>query len=486
MHIICKRLNAAVVLAVSSAAVLFNPAAARAADAAAQLVSQPLIERHGLTRAWFAQIPVGGRTKITHITQDEGTLFVQTSDAMLYALDTETGRLIWSQQVGEPSRPTQKIGSNGKANAEASEQALLDRVLEKTDTSDRAISQRHDKVIAVANGSTLYLLNRADGSIFLDPKNNVPWKLQLRSVPEAAPLVTDDMIFVPTAGGLIEVYMITDSRRSSAMLSSTGRNHEPPVQVGDRIAWATDKGILQITQPKNVTIRHRIETTGPITTSLVPNPPLVYAGSVDGFVYCINETTGDIVWKLTTGSPVRDTPVLVKGAIFVTSEEGGMFRADALSGHQAWFNPAPKHLLAVSPTKVYALDSLSRLLIINAKSGATVDRLEMPEMIEPVLNDETDRIFLKTEAGLIQCLHEIGAEQPQNYELPKIVEKKPAEDAAAKPAKPATPKAADDGDKPKPPVTPKAPKEKSPTTDTPTPPMKPAAAAKKGAKADMP
>ena len=80
------------------------------------VVPQSTAERHGLTRAWFTQIPVGGRARITYIVQDEGTLFVQTSDAMLYAIDAESGRVVWSQQVGEPNWPTMRPGANGRRN----------------------------------------------------------------------------------------------------------------------------------------------------------------------------------------------------------------------------------------------------------------------------------------------------------------------------------------------------------------------------------
>src|SRR5207237_7879256 len=124
------------------------------------------------------------------------------------------------------------------------------------------------------------LLNRSDGSFYIDPKNNFPWKVSLRSAPDAGPLVTEDMVYVPNVNGQIEVFMITDSKRTAVMLSSLGRTAAPPVQVADRIAWATDKGVVQITQPKTVILRHRIETTGPIAAVLTPYPPRVLVGAL--------------------------------------------------------------------------------------------------------------------------------------------------------------------------------------------------------------
>ena len=455
----------------------------RAATAADLLVPHTTAERHGLTRAWFAQIPVGGRSRITHIVQDDGTLLVQTSAAMLYALDAETGRILWSQQVGEPNQPTQRPGANGQATGDAAELAAIDRLVDKTEQTDRSISQRRDKVVAVANGTTLYLLNRSDGSIYLDPKNNIPWKVNLRSTPESGPLVTEDMVYVPNVVGQIESFVIDDSKRTAVMLSSLGRTPVPPVQVADRIAWATDKGIIQITQPKTVVLRHRIETSGPITAMLTPNPPQVFAGSIDGYLYCVDENKGEIIWKLTAGSAIRQSPVVISGAVFVVSEGGGMFRAGAADGYQAWVNPAARHFLAASPTKIYALDAYGRMLIINAKSGATIDSMTMPEAVLPLQNGLTDRVFLTSEAGLIQCLHEPGLTAPQNYLPPKPVEKP----AAADVPKVTKPKPAEDADKPKPAAKePAVPKENPAPTDKPTPAPKAVPMPKRGVKPVMP
>ncbi|HKD35363.1 MAG TPA: PQQ-binding-like beta-propeller repeat protein, partial [Pirellulales bacterium] len=429
------RFGFSLVAAALALTVVGSPRAAQAVTGADLVVPQSTAERHGLTRAWFTQIPVGGRARIAYIVQDEGTLFVQTTDAMLYAIDAETGRMVWSQQVGSPGRPTMRPGANGRAAGDPSDAAIIDTLLNKTEQTDRAISARRDKVVAVANGTVLYLLNRADGSFYMDPKNNVQWKITLASAPEAGALVTEDTVFIPLVQGTIATYPITDTRGSPTNLPSTGHCVAPPVQVADRIAWATDKGVIHVTKPKVIELRHRIETTGPILARLTANPPRVFAGSIDGFLYCVNENAGDIAWKLTVGSAVRESPVVIRGAVLVASEDGGMFRASAADGHQDWFNPAARHFLAASPTKVYALDHYGHMLVINAKSGATIDTVAMPEDVLPVQNGLTDRVYLSSRAGLIQCLHEPGLTQPQNYAPPKPVEK-PPEDTTQKAAAP--------------------------------------------------
>src|SRR6266566_2376546 len=67
--------------AVAIALLLFGTArSALAVEASELLVPQFSAEQHGLTRAWFFQIPaIGGRSHLTHVVQDDGMLFAQTS-----------------------------------------------------------------------------------------------------------------------------------------------------------------------------------------------------------------------------------------------------------------------------------------------------------------------------------------------------------------------------------------------------------------------
>ncbi len=435
------------------AATLASESAARAADAKDLLFPQQVAERHGLTRAWYAQVPVAnGRSRVNFIVQDEGLLLVQTSSAMVYAFDTESGHLAWSAEVGDARLPSQRPGANGRPADLKDNRSEIDKLLgHESDKSDKALSERNDKVVAVVNGSALYLLNRADGSAYVDPKNNVEWKVGLRGAPSSGPLVTDNMVIVPNVDGQLECYPTYDSKVSPLFMASSGLDETPPIAVGERIAWASARGVVHITQPKSINVRYRVETTGPITAAATSHDPVVFAGSVDGYLYAINSTTGDVLWKQTVGSAIRQPPVPIRTAVFAVLEDGGLFRGAMSDGHQQWINPAPKFFLAASPTKIYAADEFGHLLVLNAKTGATIDSMAMPSLCLPMANEQTDRIYLTSESGLIQCLHETQLEKPENY-LPPKPEK------AVEEAPKAKPKAApsDDPDKPKAEPAPKA------------------------------
>ena len=56
------------------------------------LISQPTAERHGLTRGWFAQVDVDRNMgRIDFMTLDHGVIFVHTNQAVVHAINAESG-----------------------------------------------------------------------------------------------------------------------------------------------------------------------------------------------------------------------------------------------------------------------------------------------------------------------------------------------------------------------------------------------------------
>ena len=102
---------------------------------AAGLIDRSGAGRFGMTRAWFAQVGSARATgPISYIGLNNGTLLVQTTRGLLAALDGETGRTLWSTQVGPSDRLCTAPAANGEH-------------------------------VVVVNGSLLIVLLRSTGSI---------------------------------------------------------------------------------------------------------------------------------------------------------------------------------------------------------------------------------------------------------------------------------------------------------------------------------
>jgi len=394
---------------------------------AAVVIPQTLAARYGLTRTWFTQVGSPTATgPIRNVTLDHGTLFVQTQDGMVSALNAETGRILWSTQVG----PRNHTSSEPAAN---------------------------ERFVTVVNGSVLFVLDRVSGQL--------QWQKQLTGSPGAGPALSRTHVFVPMIDGRMEAYDVEKgSQQKPWNYKSFGRILVRPMITEQSVSWTTERGFFYVADPEGLGIRYRLETRDAIHARPGYWTPNLYACSSDGYVYAVNEATGRIDWKFAIGDAIFTSPMAIEGKVYVVSEFTGMYCLDGKTAAQVWIAPKMKQFLAASPTRIYACDHLNRLVVLDAKTGNRLGTMPLDETSLKLANNQTDRIYLASEAGIIQCLREVDLKTPVVYTPPpaptlaadkmKAKAKAPAEGAPDKPAKPAKAKAtdeepvADEGDQP--------------------------------------
>jgi len=371
-----------------STLVLFLGLAALAAPAFSQgMISQPAAARHGLTRAWFAQVGSAQVTgRIEYVNYVDGLLLVQSSLGMLTALDAETGRTLWETRVGT------REGSS----------------------SEPAANSKH---VVVLNGSTLYVIDRKDGGI--------AWKKSVTRAPGAGPGITETHAFVPTVSGLIEAYDLESGVHQTPWnYQSTGRVLSPPMTTPLSVSWTTDNGYFYVADPAGGGIKYRLESGGAMHSRPAAWSPMLYATSLDGFVFAIDESKGSIRWKQQLGEPIYKQPVAVTGAVLVIPEFGGMYCLDPATGEIRWHTPGIQQFVAASPTRIYASDSVGALAIIDTASGAQAGTLPISALTAKHVNSRSDRIYLVDDNCLVQCLHEPHLTRPALHTPPVTVQEK--------------------------------------------------------------
>ncbi len=398
------------------------------ADVQSLLFSQEDAQLHGLKRAWYAQVQMDpARARIQEMVLHEGTLFVLTNRAMLQAIDAKTGQTLWAIQVGSPNHPSLTPGVNRD-------------------------------LVAVINGSDLYVFNRFNGKLL--------WKTQLDGVPGAGAALSDHRAYVPTVQGMIYSFALepakdpmeelggprrkpapkveeTAAQRADRMESfrlsqesipplvcqSLGRAMVQPVvtrqdAAGEYVAWPTDQGFLFVAaldrREERFTIKFRVGTDTGIVAQpgyLPPDPKsgdagVIFAATKDGYVHAISEKTHDAIWRFSSGEPLVEPAVVVGDVLFVATQPGGMYCVDAKAGTQKWFTPGIVQFVSASKQRVYAADKLGRIQVLNAANGARLDTIPAVGQSLRLRNDESDRIYLASATGLIQCLHEIELADP--------------------------------------------------------------------------
>jgi outer membrane protein assembly factor BamB len=383
-----------------------------------------------------------GKSRVLDLNLFEGVLYSISDSAMVQAVDAETGAVLWAKQIGRADHPSMPLGVGGD-------------------------------MLAVVNGSRLYVANRHTGDILYE--HNVD------GAPGGGPGVNDRRVYVPMTTGMIAAYRVdlvsdtvkedsfgkpstadsASSDRSEQKLrvepgtaralffQSKGRTLVQPLMMRyskdeEYASWPTDQGFLYVARVNrhndfSLEIQSRIKTDAAITVPPAYLPPtenispdfgILFFGSNDGFVTAIREDSA-VLWRIPTTEPIVQMPVSIGERVYFSTQHGGLYCVDAKpdgAGRavQHWYAPGALRFLAAGKKYVYAADHIGNTLVLDALTGARIDTLETQKSSLKFTNFQTDRLYLATPEGLIQCLHEIGVKEPLRYDLDR---KKAAESA---------------------------------------------------------
>jgi outer membrane protein assembly factor BamB len=335
----------------------------------------------GLQRAWFAQVNLdSARNRLERAVLYGDRLTIMTSAGVVQELNALTGETIWTARIGNPEHPSLGPAAN-------------------------------DKAVAVVNGSTLYVLDKNDGKpIVVRPVGGAPG---------AAPALAESHVFVPLVTGRIEAYPIDEQQKLTPWYyQSYGRAMVPPMATAESVVWATDSGHMYVGNAKDLRVRFRLEAGSEIVAPPASGPPYVYAATSTGEVFSMHEATGVRRWKYAAGFPIHRAPAVVGNLVFVSSEEPMLHCIDATRGTEIWAAPGVNQFAAASKTRVYGVDVLGALVVLDAATGATLGRIFRDTDTHALVNDQTDRIYVVSADGLVQCYHELDAKEP-TYHRPK-------------------------------------------------------------------
>jgi outer membrane protein assembly factor BamB len=311
-----------------------------------------------------------------HIEHDipEITLYATTTQGVVHAIDAQTGRTLWSQTVGKPNYPTYKTAAN-------------------------------EKFLAVINGSTLYLLERDTGYVL--------WNHRLKSVPAGGPGLSDHMVSAIMKSGLVETYLLDDLDKHPWTFVSTGRGTSSPLATPRTFSWTTDRGHLYVGSARESQVYYRLEANAAFRSSpaALENNRL-FAAAQNGFVYALDEMSGDMVWRHFAGQGIFQPPVAVHQGIYVVAE-GNLIRLDANSGDEQWKVPRIDQVVSINDKRVYAIDYQARLIVLDSTHGHQLAAASFPPLEVKLSNWQTDRLFVGTGTGKLYCLREPRLFLPQ-------------------------------------------------------------------------
>jgi hypothetical protein len=371
------------------------------ARAEQSLVSNQAASQLGLQRAWFAQARVDpSRDHVVQWLLDQDQLLALMSDGTVQALDASTGQTLWTTELGLlGGAPLSGIAANSK-------------------------------YLALLGTARLYLLDRTDGHQL--------WSRRTYGASTTAPALSQKFAYVALMNGRVEGYPLQDPTGPVWHFQSLGHLSQSPTTTDQSVSWASDSGFLYVARPNSHRMQFQINTHRKIVSPPAQRGSLLYTGSLDGYLHCFDAQSGSIRWRYAADFAIVRSPVIVGDQVYVASQAPALHAVHAQTGEPLWQVHGVRQFVAQGKRQTYGIDGDGTLIAVENATGGVVGQLQTRSDNRALANAQSDRIYLVNDRGLVQCLHEIGSDQPLWHRDPSGHRDPSAEDAENSETTPAT------------------------------------------------
>lgn len=374
-----------------------STASAQYTSVAGALPSTRTLDRFGLERAWWNQATLNtARERIRHLVADEEVVIAQSTGGIATAFDAETGKRLWSVQIGRRDDPSYPAATN-------------------------------ERLVLITASQFLYAFDKLTG--------NIEWRIEVPSQPSTSPSADDRRVYVGCLDGSVYAFNLRRIRELYAerllpqwsyqtidwKFQTAGAITTPPLPIeGDQVICfaSLDRSLYCVTRNERE-IRFQFETDAPVSAPLAYHEGKLYLASQDFDLYCINILNGNPFWRFVSGTAITKKPYIVGDDLYLLPETGGMFCLSVDTGTQRWWRPKMTEFLGASMGRLYASDEQGNLVLLARADGALLGAIPLRPFPVRFYNDRTDRIFLASDSGLVIALRERGQQFPVYHRYPE-------------------------------------------------------------------
>ncbi len=385
------------------------------------LPSSRLLNRFGLEQGWWGQAVLNStRDKIRHIAIDERSVIVISTSGIVTAFDAQTGQKMWISRVGRRDQIS-------------------------------FMPVMNEKQVLIASGLQLFALDRLKGG--------VDWEINLPQIPSTAPSADDERVYIGTLDGSVyafdlkkikELYqerLLPEYSLSTRVwrYKAGAKITSPPVVSSLSVSFASQDRSLYSVGARSRDLLYQFETDAAVSAPLVKHGDRIYLASEDFNFYCLNANNGKVQWSFLSGLPIRRSPYVIDGRIYVLPDAGGIIALKTATGAHVWPGPQLRALNFLAATRhlVFTSDQIGNVLLLNRDNGEVTGVLPLISFNIKPDNAVTDRLFLAKENGLIVMIKEQGSDFPAYHKyperrpiLPELYDPKAEKPAEEKPPEP--------------------------------------------------
>jgi outer membrane protein assembly factor BamB len=259
-----------------------------------------------------------------------GTLYAVNNNGYAFAIDADTGKVLWERRVGRLNASSPAYSRNYLyiVNLEPGHLVKLDaktgKEIWKRPLPGRAESSPlvlgHSVYFGCENGE-LFALNTRNGK--------TRWSTPLGGPVKSAPAYSDGSLYVGDYGG----YMNKVDARSGKLIwqsgslgpgfGASGQFYSTPAVAFGRVYAGNNDGRVYSFDTSDGTLAWSYSTggyvySGPTVANTRHSPPTVFIGSFDGNVYALDAKDGSLRWKQSAGGQVVGSLSAVGEIVYVS------------------------------------------------------------------------------------------------------------------------------------------------------------------------
>lgn len=388
----------AALLMVTLSAVWLQPARAQTVSGITNVPDFYELERAGLKQVWYAQVPMARfREKVVRVTERNGVVLVQSSMGVMHCLDANTGKMLWSSSVSSSG-----FAANAPAIAPEAVYTSSDRMAIKLNRSNGKVLVKRELPTSTSAGPAVW-----ENVLFVPMTNQMMVALNMREGnqpktyhwPEIWRYTTDGRISSPPF--VLPLYHIEFPEGTGDEARTKVTDEQP------RVALLSDDGVLHVFKTLDKTILFRVVFGSPVSAPMSTYDHYAYVSTADTTLHCVDLLDLNQVavrWRSRGGYPLETKPLAYAEDVYITPTDGGMVCLDAKTGATRWRVYGVSRAVGATKDLVFASDVYGRFRSYTRAEGKPVGKFELRGFNVPVENQETDRLFLCSDEGLMFCL----------------------------------------------------------------------------------
>jgi outer membrane protein assembly factor BamB len=244
-------------------------------------------------------------------------------------------------------------------------------------SGNASIPGASDVLGATAPGNLFYFAEGYTGATFAE-------YLTIEN-PDPTNTATVQVTFLPSNGSapIVKVYTIGHSSRFTLFTNSVMSNQSFSMVVESNVAIVAERPMYFIYSGGGQTGGSDVVGYQPAAPAVTPPPPppppppptsTIYTGSMDGYEYALNPTTGAFDWKYQTSGSVT-TACFANGVVYFGSTDGYFYAVNAGNGTLVWrdnIGSTGYPASAVVNGIVYVMFLNGNLYALDSTTGSTI------------------------------------------------------------------------------------------------------------------